>query len=107
MAQGSFITLGGRFCVLRPENGACLLGGWQEGMMAFVRDSLGDADVVLMLADIFEKPDDFPDQDIFDELQKATHRWVTGGGRAYNGVLSASSSCVYDSSLQLAHGRPR
>ena len=42
----------------------------QEGMMAFVKDSLGDADLVLMMTDVFEDPRDFPDQEIFAQMQQ-------------------------------------
>ncbi len=43
----------------------------QEGMMAFVKESLGDADVVLMMTDVFENPQEFPDQEIFEQMQQS------------------------------------
>lgn len=43
----------------------------QEGMMAFVKESLGDADVVLLMTDVFEDPRDFPDQQIFEHMQQS------------------------------------
>ena len=42
----------------------------QEGMMAFVKESLGDADVILMMTDVFENPQDFPDQEIFEQMRQ-------------------------------------
>ena len=44
----------------------------QEGMMAFVKDSLGDADLVLMMTDVFEHPKDFPDQGVFEGLRNTS-----------------------------------
>jgi GTPase Era involved in 16S rRNA processing len=38
-------------------------------MMAFVRGSLEDADVILMMTDVFEDPGDFPDENIFEQMR--------------------------------------
>jgi len=43
----------------------------QEGMMAFVKESLGDADVVLLMTDVFENPSEWPDQEIFEQMQQS------------------------------------
>lgn len=51
--------------VLRPDYKL------QEGMMAFVKESLGDADVVLMMTDVFEDPGAWSDQEIFQQLQQS------------------------------------
>jgi len=41
-------------------------------MMAFVKDSLGDADLVLMMTDVFERPEDFQDQEVFEGLRNTS-----------------------------------
>jgi small GTP-binding protein len=51
--------------VLRPDYKL------QEGMMAFVKESLGDADVVLLMTDVFEDPGLWSDQEIFAQLQQS------------------------------------
>lgn len=51
--------------VLRPDYKL------QEGMMAFVKESLGDADVVLLMTDVFEDPGSWSDQEIFQQLQQS------------------------------------
>lgn len=37
--------------------------------MAFVKESLSDADLVLMMTDVFEDPREFPDQEIFAQMR--------------------------------------
>ncbi|CEM08005.1 unnamed protein product [Vitrella brassicaformis CCMP3155] len=44
-----------------------------EGMMGFARSAVKDADVVLLVTDIFQSPDTFPSEDIFQRLQH-THK---------------------------------
>jgi uncharacterized membrane protein YcgQ (UPF0703/DUF1980 family) len=40
-------------------------------MMAYVKESLSDADLVLMMTDVFENPDEFADQEIFAQMRAA------------------------------------
>lgn len=54
--------------VLRPDYKL------QEGMMAFVKESLGDADVVLLMTDVFEDPESWSDDTIFQQLLQQTGR---------------------------------
>lgn len=63
--------------------------------MAYVKESLSDADLVLMMTDVFENPDEFADQEIFAQMRAAkryTTRFV---------VFSKRSICVLKSTFDL------
>lgn len=67
------VVTGGDFQIVYYDTPGVLRPNYelQEGMMAFVKESLGDADVVLMMTDVFEDPGSWSDQEIFQQLQQS------------------------------------
>ncbi|KAM3576324.1 hypothetical protein VYU27_001855 [Nannochloropsis oceanica] len=67
------VVTGGDFQIVYYDTPGVLRPNYklQEGMMAFVRESLGDADVVLLMTDVFENPSEWPDQEIFEQMQRS------------------------------------
>lgn len=67
------VVTGGDFQIVYYDTPGVLRPNYelQEGMMAFVKESLGDADVVLMMTDVFEDPESWSDQEIFQQLQQS------------------------------------
>ena len=67
------VVTGGDFQVVYYDTPGVLRPNYelQEGMMAFVKESLGDADVVLMMTDVFVNPESWIDQEIFQQLQQS------------------------------------
>jgi GTPase len=58
----------------------------QEGMMTFVKEAIGDADVLLFVTDLFEK--EFPDPDILRRINSMNKPLVV----AINKVTSLAES---------------
>ncbi len=69
------VVTGGDFQIVYYDTPGVLQPNYrlQEGMMAFVKESLGDADVVLLMTDVFEDPTDgsWGEQEIFAQLQQS------------------------------------
>eukprot|EP00611_Tribonema_gayanum_P019374 TRINITY_DN3343_c0_g1_i3.p1 TRINITY_DN3343_c0_g1~~TRINITY_DN3343_c0_g1_i3.p1 ORF type:complete len:367 (+),score=73.55 TRINITY_DN3343_c0_g1_i3:511-1611(+) len=62
------IVTGEDYQVIYSDTPGVLLPKYElhEGMMAFVKEAIGDADVLLFLTDLFEK--EFPDEDILNRI---------------------------------------